>query len=301
MDKQKRIAPLQVVFFDVEKYSRRRTASQIDVVDAMTEGLNSALTAISKKYIRYAQDNALNFNTDIIKLPTGDGAAVVFSFDGLHDIHLEFAKSLLDAAHQVNSDNPCEKFVNEGWCNCHPNFNLTVGISEGKGIIYKDVNGGFNVAGGVINMAARAMAVADRNQVFFTEDARRAIIELDQDPHLVEKFVEFEVPTKHGETITVYQYTDPGLPYLNSEPPTALVAWESAMKAMAKLTAVGLGPPPGMQGLDSIDPTEMLRLVDQLSDIVGGIEGGGGKKQKGADKQGGGGKRKVGDIHGNRG
>jgi hypothetical protein len=156
MAKQNRIATLQVVFFDVEKYSRRRTAAQIDVVDAMTKSLNSALIAISQKYVHYAQDNTLNFNTDIIKLPTGDGAAVIFSFDGLYDVHLDFAKSLLNAAHELNSSNPCDTFANEGWCNCHPNFNLTVGISEGKGIVYKDVNGGFNVAGGVINMAGQS-------------------------------------------------------------------------------------------------------------------------------------------------
>src|SRR5207253_327703 len=79
-------------------------------------------------------------------------------------------------------------------CNCHPNFNLTVGISEGKGIVYKDVNGGFNVAGVVINMAARAMAMAERNQIFFTEDACKAMVEMDQDPHLVDRLVRFEYP-----------------------------------------------------------------------------------------------------------
>jgi hypothetical protein len=284
MDKQQRIATLQVVFFDVEKYSRRRTAAQIDVVDAMTTSLSAALTAISQTYIRYAQDNALNFSTDIIKLPTGDGAAVIFSFDGAHDIHLEFAKSLLNAAHQLNSKNPCEKFDNEGWCNCHPKFNLTVGISEGKGIIYKDVNGGYNVAGGVINMAARAMGAADRNQIFFTEDACKAIIEMDQDPHLVDKLVRFEVPIKHDQTITVYQYRDANLPYLNNEAPVALVTLGIMKNALEKLGAAGLGPP-DMTNLAKADPKQMLQLVDQLTGMIGDVTSIEGKGQKGGDKK----------------
>ena len=91
MAQHNQIANMQVVFVDVEKYSKRRTLTQIQVVDALTHCLKAALAGISEKYVEYAQANSLNFKTDIIRLPTGDGAAIVFTFDGLHDIHLEFA------------------------------------------------------------------------------------------------------------------------------------------------------------------------------------------------------------------
>jgi hypothetical protein len=65
------------------------------VVDSFTACLREALNQTAKSYIDYVQANNLNFGTDVIKIPTGDGAAVIFSFEGLHDIHLNFARELL--------------------------------------------------------------------------------------------------------------------------------------------------------------------------------------------------------------
>jgi hypothetical protein len=81
-----------------------------------------------------------------------NGAAIIFSFDGLHDIHLFFAKKLLENINALNKINMCDKFIEQGWCNCHSNFFVRIGVSEGKGILYKDLNDGYNVAGDVINM-----------------------------------------------------------------------------------------------------------------------------------------------------
>jgi class 3 adenylate cyclase len=185
MEKHNRIANMQVVFTDIEKYSMRRTQAQIDVIDALMQCMKDALASISKTYIEYSQSRALNFQSDIITLPTGDGAATVFTFDGLHDIHLSFALSLLESAQSLRDKESCAKFKDEGWCNCHPYFNLRIGISEGKGIIFKDLREQYNVAGGVVNMSARIMGLGDRNQIMFTQEGYNQIVDMVDDPHLV--------------------------------------------------------------------------------------------------------------------
>src|SRR5579883_3218564 len=182
LSRQNRTTNLQVVFMDIEKYSQRRTLTQIDVIDAFTVCLRNSLSEISKKYVNYSQENGINFKEDIITLPTGDGAAVVFTFNGLHSIHLDFAKTVLQQVFDHNSRHMCPKFAAQGWCNCHSSFFVRIGISEGKGVLYHDVNSRYNVAGNVINMAARVMGQADRSQIVFTEEAYRQIIDLIDDP-----------------------------------------------------------------------------------------------------------------------
>lgn len=245
MDKHNRIANLQVVFADVENYSKRRTLTQIAVIDALTTSMKQALASVSKKYIEYTQANNLNFQTDIISLPTGDGAATVFSFDGLHDVHLSFALSLLESAHRPFEKDPCPKFTEEGWCNCHPYFNLCIGISEGKGVVFKDLRDEFNVAGAVVNMAARLMGLADRNQILFTEDAYNQIIDMVDDPHLVDSFVEFsDIELKHDLKVKAYQFVDRSYPFLNTNPPEDLILKRRAKAAMDKMRAAGFPLPP---------------------------------------------------------
>jgi hypothetical protein len=269
MEHHNRIANMQVVFVDVEKYSRRRTLTQIQVIDALTECFKKALAAVSQSYIGYAQANSLNFQTDIIKLPTGDGAAIIFTFDGLHDVHLSFAKQLLQAVYQFNGQHPCEKFALEGWCNCHANFNICIGLSEGKGIVFKDLNGSFNVAGGVINMAGRMMSIADRNQIVFTEEGYRQIVDMVDDPGLGDHFVQFaDAKIKHGLKLNVYQYVDESLPFLNSRPPEDLLLSRMAAGTLKKMRATGFNLPFD-QGLSKPgDRKAMLQQMEQLADVL---------------------------------
>jgi class 3 adenylate cyclase len=264
MEKHQRTANLQVVFVDIEKYSQRRTLTQIDVVDNFTSSLREAFSDISKRCLEYAQANDLNFQKDIIVLPTGDGSAVVFSFDGLHDIHLEFAKMLLANTYAKNQKEQCERFNQEGWCNCHPHFNLRVGVSEGKGIVYRDVNDCYNVAGSVVNMASRVMSIAERNQILFTSDAYAMIVDMVDDPKMVDHFVEFSnVDIKHGLKIKVYQYVDPSLPYLNSTPPADLMLKKRLKSLIDKMRSPGLGFP----DID-LDQLDRKTLIDKAEHFI---------------------------------
>lgn len=98
-------------FFDIMNYSLRRTLNQVIIIESFMECIRNALKETSKEFIDYCQDNNINFLNDVIFIPTGDGAAVVFPFSGIHDVHLFFAKSLLKNISNVNKDD-CEKYNN---------------------------------------------------------------------------------------------------------------------------------------------------------------------------------------------
>lgn len=255
------ITNMQVAFFDVESYSKRRTAAQVQVIDAFTECLKKSLEEIAKKYIDYWQKNNINMSTDLILIPTGDGVAVVFSFEGLHDIHFEFAKNFLNYLHQFNGEDKCSQFEEDGWCNCHPFFNVRVGLSEGKGIIYKDINDKFNVAGNVINMAARVMGIADRNQLILTEDAYRQLIDMVESPNLHKEFRLFSnVEIKHKFKINVFQYIG-NEPYINDAEPEALHLKQKSEELKQIMQQKGF---PMMEDEIEIDRKAMLDFMGQM-------------------------------------
>jgi class 3 adenylate cyclase len=268
MDKHNRVSNLQVAFVDIEKYSRRRSLTQIEVIDAFTTCFRNALNETAKHYIEYAQNNDVNFRDDIIALPTGDGAAVIFSFDGLHDPHLYFAKMLLCESYKLRQGISCEKFSQEGWCNCHSYFNLRIGLSEGKGIIYHDVNGGYNMAGGVINLASRVLGLVDSNQIAFTEDAYRHIIDMVDDPYFIEHFVEYsDIQIKHGLKINIYQFIDEDLEYLNSDPPCDLVLRKKTDDVMKTLKASGF-PVPDLNTPDTMSREAQIQFMENFANLA---------------------------------
>lgn len=268
MDLHNRTANLQVVFVDIEKYSQRRTLTQIGVIDSFTECLRNSLNETSKNFIDYAQSNEINFQNDIIKLPTGDGAAIIFSFDGLHDIHLNFAISLLNAISKHNAKDICEKFEENGWCNCHPNFNVRIGISEGKGIIFKDLDSNYNVAGSVINFAARVMSLSDSNQIIFTEESYRQIIDMVDDPFLYDHFQEYKgIRIKHDLKVNIYQYTDKDKEFINSIPPDDLLMRKKAEEAMVKLSSV-MGVPFLGNSDVGLDKKALVHVLETIADSM---------------------------------
>jgi len=198
---------LQIVFTDIVDYSKRKSTIQKKVIDNFTKLSQEALESTSQQYIKYAQENDLNFATDLIKIPTGDGLAVIFPFEGLQSAHLEFAKIFLEKIHEHNKIQICDRFIEPGWCNCHDNFNIRVGISEGKGIIYKDLNENYNVAGNVINMASRVMQLSDPNSILLTEEAYKNLIDMTLDTDIEDSFKEFvNIKIKHGIRLNIYQY-----------------------------------------------------------------------------------------------
>ncbi len=205
VERHNRTCGAQVAFVDVVSYSKRRTLNQIAVIDALTQDLQAAIDAVAKMHLSYCQDNNLNFKTDVIRIPTGDGAAVVFSFDGLAAAHLDFAQELLRLAAVRRAGSACDYFDSNGWCNCHWYYNLRIGLSEGKVVVFEDVNGNFNVAGGTINLASRVMGLGDKNQIMLTSSAYEQVIDMTEDPTFLDRFVEFrdvEINTRRRSQFT---------------------------------------------------------------------------------------------------
>lgn len=244
MSRHNRTTNVQIIFLDVEKYSMRRTQGQVDVIDAFTECLNSALTETARRYIDYAQSNDVNFAADVIRLPTGDGAAIGFTFDGLHDAHLFLSEAILHEADERRSQSPCDKFSSAGWCNCHSHFNLRVGIAEGKAILYKDVNGAYNLAGGTINIAARVMSRMGRNQIGLTKEAYDQIVDMVDDPAMSDRFRNYDnVAIKHGLRTTIYQYLAADKHYINNDSVEELTISTAVESAMARMSSSGFPVP----------------------------------------------------------
>ena len=224
IEKYNRTCNIQVVFTDIEKYSKRRIEKQISIVDSFTQCISKAIEKTSHTFLKYSQENNINFLNDTIVLPTGDGAAIIFAFNGLNDIHLCFSMALLEEIYNINMINKCEIFEKNGWCDCHDYFNLRIGISEGKAILFKDINEQYNVAGSVVNMAARVMGLLDRNQIGFTEEAYRSYIEFSENKEILENFEVFQdLNIKHDTEINMFQYKDKTCPFLNSDIPQYVV------------------------------------------------------------------------------
>ncbi|MEL6446473.1 MAG: adenylate/guanylate cyclase domain-containing protein [Pseudomonadota bacterium] len=268
IDKRNRAINLKVVFVDIVSYSKRRSQTQAEVVDAFMLCLEEARQRVAKQFLTYSEANAVSFANDLILLPAGDGAAICFPFEGLHDVHLVFALSLLEIVSELNSKNGCEKFSEQKWCNCHNSFYLTVGVAEGKGILYRDVNSQYNVAGNCINMAARIMGHADANQILFSQEAYNQIIDLVDDPHLDERFREFQdVKIKHGLKINLFQYIDEDCDWLSSDPPEDLALGEIADRAMTAMGQMGLPVPP----TDFAERVDKQRMIELMAQVTSGL------------------------------
>src|SRR5690349_3378252 len=145
IQKQHGSTTCSVVFLDVVKYSLRKSIMQQKVVHNLNKVLGQAVEQVSAKHISASQRQNLNLSTDIVKIPTGDGAAVVFPFQGLENIHLDFALSFLNCSVASRGDVVCEVFKKDGWCNCHDFFDVRIGVADGKAIVFKDINGNYNI------------------------------------------------------------------------------------------------------------------------------------------------------------
>jgi len=227
--------------------------------------LEKARQEVARQNVTYCEANHVSFQDDVILLPAGDGAAVCFPFDCLHDVHLQFALELLKEVAVLNSENECTKFVEQGWCNCHSSFGLTVGISDGKCVLYKDVNTNYNISGNAINMAARVMNAADANQIILTEEAYKNLIDIVEDPYMDEYFKVYpEFRIKHDLKISVYQYIGKGENFVNSEPPEDLKQIEKTGELKSKMQKLGL--PFLDEG--NFDRKKMPEFIEKFSKVL---------------------------------
>src|SRR5436309_1648674 len=165
-----------VLFIDIVGYSKLAVNEQ----RALIEGLNDIVRATD-------EFQAAETTGRLIKIPTGDGMALVFyqSPEAPVDCALEISRGLKD----------------------HPELRLRMGVHSGpvSGVI--DLNGKANVAGAGINMAQRVMDCGDAGHILVSN---RVAQDLEHYPHWRPHLHDLgETEVKHGIRLSIVNlYTE---------------------------------------------------------------------------------------------
>jgi class 3 adenylate cyclase/predicted Ser/Thr protein kinase len=125
----------------------------------------------------------------LVRLPTGDGMALVFSGDPTRaaTCALEILKGLKG----------------------HPQLPVRVGLNTGPVYRIEDINGKTNVAGGGINTAQRVMDCADPGQALISKSLAEVLLQVTEwRPRLTDLGVH---PVKHGVGVHIYSLHDGSL------------------------------------------------------------------------------------------
>lgn len=227
IDRRNGVCRMQVAFTDIVSYSRRKTYAQVQVIHAFMQSLEDAVSDTARDVIEYANANDINIRRDVVLIPCGDGAALAFPFEGLHGLHLRFTLHLLRIVRARNDSYNCEVFRAANWCDCHPAFLLRCGLAEGTTVLYRDINGAYNIAGDTVNMAARAMQSAGEGHIFLTHRGFEELAELVHGTQ--DRFRKYpNVLLKHNLRVDLYQYIEPGRAGLEISEAQHLIASTSA-------------------------------------------------------------------------
>src|SRR5437899_5996265 len=159
-----------VLFIDIVGYSKRSINDQRAAVDELNEVVRSS-----------EQFQKAEAAARLIKIPTGDGMALVFykSPEEPVECALEISRALKE----------------------HPKIELRMGVHSGpvSGVI--DVNGQANLAGAGLNMAQRVMDCGDAGHILLSKHVAEDLEEYEQWRPLLHDLGSCEV--KHGVRVSV--------------------------------------------------------------------------------------------------
>jgi eukaryotic-like serine/threonine-protein kinase len=203
-----------VLFIDIVAYSTLHMDRQQQVLHDLQEAVRSTPT-----FTRAQADDQL------IRLPTGDGMALVFFRDPETPVRcaLELTKILRG----------------------HPAIRLRMGIHTGPVYRVADINANRNVAGGGINIAQRVMDCGDAGHILVSSAEAEVLGQVSAWCSMLHDLGEVEV--KHGVRIHLYSLhtTEAG----NSELPKKIIAQRATpspvasptkSKRLATLTVAGM-------------------------------------------------------------
>jgi TolB-like protein/class 3 adenylate cyclase/Tfp pilus assembly protein PilF len=165
-----------ILFIDTVGYSKLSMSHQRAVVDE--------LTGVARSSAQYQSAEAAG---RLIKIPTGDGMALVFytSPEAPAQCAVEISRALKE----------------------HPRLQLRMGVHSGpvSGVI--DVNGHANLAGAGLNMAQRVMSCGDARHILLSKHVAEDLEEYEEWRPLLHELGACEV--KHGVRVTIVNlYTD---------------------------------------------------------------------------------------------
>jgi class 3 adenylate cyclase len=165
-----------VLFLDIVGYSKLLMEQQTETLEQLNEIVRG-----TDEYRRASSES-----NSLIKLPTGDGMALVF-FHGLTS-HVRCAIELNQALRK------------------YPDLKLRTGLHSGPVYRVSDINDSRNVAGGGINIAQRVMDCGDAGHILLS----KAVADnLQQLGGWEGKFQDLgEVEVKHGVKVHIYNFVD---------------------------------------------------------------------------------------------
>lgn len=142
----------------------------------------------------------------LIRLPTGDGLALVFFEDAEAPL-----RCAIEVSRMVQDDSKMK---------------IRMGIHSGQVFRIRDINSNMNVAGGGINMAQRVMDCGEIGHILLSRASAELLMELGQWTYYLHDLGEKEV--KHGVRVQLFNfYTDE---LGNSEPPAGLLRTPSEVQ-----------------------------------------------------------------------
>lgn len=201
-----------ILFSDIVSFSRKSTAEQRRLVDALTSEVVHELRLLLIPPLD---------TPSVVALPTGDGLALAF-------------------LHRPNQPWDCTTILHlilriHQWAfnqsSTHNSVSLRVGVHVGPVELVTDINGKPNVCGDTINYSQRVMDAANARQTLFSDAAFREYIGAESPVRTTPPFsetlrCEFEGPidvyAKHGLQMLVYKLVlDPAQPYWSNDDPVA--------------------------------------------------------------------------------
>src|SRR5213080_1181388 len=212
---QIRLEVAHVLFIDIVGYSKLSINEQRAVVDELTKIVRS-----SDQYQKAEAAERL------IKIPTGDGMALVFytSPEAPAQCAIEISRALKE----------------------HPRLQVRMGVHSGPVSGMIDVNGHANLAGAGLNIAQRVMACGDAGHILLSKHVAEDLEEYEQWRPLLHDLGSCEV--KHGVRVSVVnlygdQVGNPQLPkkFQALSKHTARVRWVTMTVALLALAAIVVG------------------------------------------------------------
>jgi class 3 adenylate cyclase len=166
-----------VLFTDIVGFSRNPLEKQISLLDHLQQIVRG-----TTEYQRAERAGTL------IKLPTGDGMALVFFHDPVAPVRCAIEiQNVLKA---------------------HPALPLRTGVHTGPIYRQSDIKDNVNVVGGGINIAQRVMDCGDAGHILVSRAVAEVLEQLDEWPDCVKDLGYVEV--KHGVKIQIYNVTRDG-------------------------------------------------------------------------------------------
>lgn len=167
-----------VLFVDIVGYSRHTLPEQLRLQDALQQALRASAEYQKAEGGRTAAEGA---GEHLIRLPTGDGAALVFFRNPLAPV-----RCALEIAQTIDSSD----------------LKLRMGVHSGYVYRVRDINGNWNVSGEGINSAQRVMDYGDAGHILLSATVVEMLTQVGGWSEFLHDLDYVEI--KHGERLHLF-------------------------------------------------------------------------------------------------